>query len=87
MWLLNLHVSISILCFLIYFGFKSFFKKNIIENGWLEDKKSNFIIKLRRIINLLFASFIPILNLFIVFVILIMVFVDKTKLEELKKGD
>lgn len=73
MWLLKLHLSVSILCLLTFIGFKSVCRETLKKNGYLDDpkKKASYWI-----------FFIPILN--VISVIILFLTITKTK-DELQK--
>lgn len=72
MWLLKLHIGVSILCLLTFYGFKVVFRELFKQNGYLSDdnkgKKSFWIF------------FIPILNVSVVCLMLIMMTMTKDEL-------
>ena len=80
MWLLRLHIAVSILCLLTCDGFCILCKQGIEENGWKTEKKSLF----KRIINH-WIYFIPLMNFIAVIATFMMISVKKTKYEEFAK--
>ena len=75
MWLLKLHIAVSILCLLTFYGFRAVFKEALEQNGYFKEenktKKKGFWI-----------FFIPILNVAVVAVLFVMMTMTK---EELNK--
>ena len=74
MWLLKLHIAISILCLLTFYGFRTVFNELLEQNGYLKvkgQKKKGF-----------WLFFVPILN--VAFVVMLLVMLTTTK-EELNK--
>lgn len=74
MWLLRLHIAISILLLLAGEGTSIVFRKLIIKNGWEVSKG------IKRIINFIkrfFIYFIPLVNLIIVMAIFLQLFLGK----------
>lgn len=70
MWLLKLHIAVSILCLLTFYGFKIVFKEVLEQNGYLKDKKKN-----TKAGPWLF--FIPFLNVTIVLILFVMIGMTK----------
>ena len=75
MWLLKLHFSISVLCFLMYMGFRTVFKDKIKENGHLQDRSK------KKLSSWLFFI-IPVLNILLVITLFLMIVLKKSDLEE-----
>lgn len=73
MWLLHLHVAISILCLLIVDGFSIICRDSIKENGWTPEKKTPFI---KRILNH-WILFIPFMNFIAVITTFLMISMKK----------
>lgn len=71
MWLLQLHISISILCLLTVVGFIKLFKGTIKENGYISDGKKKSFFKL------IWVFSIPVLNIMMVIVVFIMLSTKK----------
>ena len=82
MWLLKLHFSISVLCFLTYIGFRTVFKEKMKENGYLQEKKKNKL-------SAWLLFFVPILNILLDITLFLMICMKKDELvkkcEELKE--
>lgn len=83
MWLLNLHFGVSVLCMLTFCGLKVVMKSVLVENGYTNGGKK------KSIIGLLWAFFIPIVNLLLVVIMFLMLSIPKdefnTLLNESKK--
>lgn len=75
MWLLKLHIGISILCLLTFYGFRTVFKEVLEQNGYLKEKKKPTITGW-------LVFFVPILN--VAAVVVLFVTLTMTK-EELNK--
>lgn len=75
MWLLKLHFSISVLCFLTYMGFRAVFKEKMKENGYLQEKK-------KRKLSTWLLFFVPFLNIMIVITLFLMIVMKKDELEK-----
>lgn len=75
MWLLNLHLAISVLCFITFWGFRITFYDLIKENGWMSGKSKNKTVKF-------WAPFIPILNVIFIIVLFIAIFTKKESLDK-----
>ena len=73
MWLLHLHVAISILCLLIVDGFSIIGREAIKENGWIPEKKTPFF---KRILNH-WILFIPFMNFIAVITTFLMISMKK----------
>ena len=80
MWLLKLHIAISVLCLLTCDGFCILGKQMIEDNGWKAEKKGLF----KRILNH-WIYFIPLMNFIAVIATFMMLTVKKTKYEEFAK--
>lgn len=78
MGLLKLHFEISVLCLLMFIGFREVWGEQIKENGWVKDdnKKNKGILKW-------LAFFVPFMNLLLVIAILIMVVIKKEDAEKI----
>ena len=74
MWLLGVHIIISILCFMAMVRIINMYKAEIIANGWLEGVKGRWT-------SLLYVL-IPVYNLLMVFVLMMMVFVKKVDFDK-----
>lgn len=72
MWLLKLHFSISVLCMLTFIGFKSVYKQQMKDNGWIDDEN-----KKKKRIFAYFMFFVPIMN--VLFVIMFLMIGMKKK--------
>lgn len=79
MWLIRLHIAISILCLITFLGFGKVFKETIRNNGWLLDKKE----KVKLVAWLVF--FVPIMNILMVLVMFLTIGMKKADFEELTK--
>lgn len=75
MWLLKLHFSISILCLLIFLGFKKLCNDTITENGYVYENNDNKS-------PAYWIFFIPVLNIIAVGVVFVMI---TTKREDFEK--
>lgn len=75
MWLLKLHFSISVLCFLTYMGFKAVFKDKMKENGYLQEKK-------KKKLSAWLLFFVPFLNIMLVITLFLMIVMKKDDLEK-----
>lgn len=75
MWLLKLHFSISVLCFLTYMGFRVVFKEKMKENGYLQEKK-------KKKLSTWLLFFVPILNIMLVITLFLMIVMKKDELEK-----
>ena len=42
MWLLKLHFSISVLCLLTFIGFRSVYREQILNNGYIPEIRINY---------------------------------------------
>lgn len=72
MRLLKLHFSISVLCMLTFIGFKSLYKQQMKDNGWIDEEK-----KKKKSIFAYFMFFVPIMN--ILFVIMMFLIIGMKK--------
>lgn len=79
MWLLRLHIAISILLLLTGEGAFIVFRKIVIDNGWEVSKGIKRIICF---IKRCLMYFIPLINFLIIITTLIMIFVKKEKYEK-----
>lgn len=75
MWLLKLHFSISVLCFLTYMGFRAVFKEKMKENGYLQEKK-------KKKLSTWPLFFVPFLNIMLVITLFLMIAMKKDDLEK-----
>lgn len=75
MWLLKLHFSISVLCFLTFVGFRAVYKDKIKENGYLQknDKKKN---------SSWLVFIVPFLNIFLVITLFSMILMKKSDFDK-----
>ena len=73
MWLLKLHFSISVLCLLTFIGFRSVYREQILNNGYIPAKKKR--------ISGYFLFFVPLLNVGSVLVLFSMISVKKKDLD------
>lgn len=80
MWLLKLHFSISVLCILTFIGFKSVYKQQIKDNGWVDEEK-----KKEKVIFSYFAFFVPIMNVLLVFIVFLMIGMKKKDFDKMCK--
>ena len=85
MWLLKLHIAISILCLLTFCGFRTVFKEVLEQNGYLKEKKKPTMTGW-------LVFFIPILNVATVVVLFVCITMTKEELtkwceEHKKKGE
>ena len=81
MWLLKLHIAISILCLLTCDGFQILCKQGIEENGWKSEKKNSLF---KRIINH-WIYFIPLMNFITVIATFMTIAVKKTEYDDFAK--
>ena len=79
MWLIKLHIAVSILCLITFIGFKIVSKETIKSNGWLSGQKGNILAYL--------AFFVPIMNVLMVLVLFLMIGMKKEEWERFKDGD
>ena len=79
MWLIRLHIAISILCLITFLGFVKVFKETIRNNGWLLEKKK----KVKLVAWLVF--FVPIMNIMMVLVVFLTIGMKKADFEELTR--
>ena len=70
MWLLKLHIAISILCLLTFYGFKTILKEVLEQHGYLKGEKKN-----KKAGPWVF--FIPILNVTLVLILFVMLTMTK----------
>lgn len=84
MWLLKLHFSVSVLCMLTFIGFKSVFKQQVKDNGWIDENK-----KEKKNIFSYFMFFVPIMNVLLVILMFLTIGMKKKDFdkmyEDLKK--
>ena len=78
MWLLKLHFSISILCMLTFVGFKSVYKQQMKENGWINEEK-----KKKKSIFAYFMFFVPIMNVLFVVIMFLMIGMKKKDFDKM----
>lgn len=79
MWILKIHISVSILLILMFKGFKTVFKDQIKENGWLNDKQKSSVFNY-------WLFFVPVLRWLLVISLFIMIFCTKNKLDEFQES-
>lgn len=79
MWLLKLHLAISILILITFLGFKWACKEQVIKNGWIDEKKK------KKFPNYL-PFFVPFLNVIMLISFFVMVGVTKEEFEKMKEG-
>ena len=79
MWLLELHIAISVLCLITFTGFSRIFRDKILSNGWIdgEIKKSG--------IKRWLIFFVPLLNLLMITVLFVMIIKTKQEVDEMTK--
>lgn len=85
MWILKLHIAISILIMIYVFGFRMIFRESINENWFKDKEKSKFFKKVAGRIKLALTCFIPIINIVTSIFLTLMVVTTKEQFEELKK--
>lgn len=78
MWLLKLHFSISVLCMLTFIGFKSVYKQQMKDNGWIDEEK-----KKKKSIFAYFMFFVPIMNILFVIIMFLMIFMKKKDFDKM----
>ena len=78
MWLLKLHFSVSVLCMLTFIGFKSVYKQQMKDNGWIDEEK-----KKRKSIFSYFMFFVPIMNILFVIIIFLMIGMKKKDFDKM----
>lgn len=78
MWLLKLHFSISVLCMLIFIGFKSVYKQQMKENDWIDEEK-----KKQKSIFAYFMFFVPIMNTLFVIIMFLMIGMKKKDFDKI----
>lgn len=78
MWLLKLHFSISILCMLTFVGFKSVYKQQMKENGWINEEK-----KKKKSIFAYLMFFVPIMNVLFVVIMFLMIGMKKKDFDKM----
>lgn len=69
MWLLGMHIVISILCFVAIVRIANTYKAEIVANGWLEGVKGRWT-------SLLYIL-IPVFNILMIFAVMMMTSVKK----------
>lgn len=79
MWLIRLHIAISILCLITFVGFKSVFKESIRNNGWLSEKKKKNVFAW-------LVFFVPIMNILMILAVFMMIGMKKADFDELVKA-
>lgn len=80
MWLIKLHIAVSILCLITFIGFWVVCKETIKSNGWLSDAKKGSVL-------VYLAFFVPIMNVLMVLVLFLMIGMKKEEWERFKDGD
>lgn len=78
MWLLKLHFSISVLCMLTFIGFKSLYKQQMKDNGWIDEEK-----KEKKSIFAYFMFFVPIMNILSVIIMFLMIYMKKKDFDKM----
>lgn len=78
MWLLKLHFSISALCMLTFIGFKSVYKQQMKENGWIDEEK-----KKKKSTFAYFMFFVPIMNILFVIIMFLMICMKKKDFDKM----
>lgn len=79
MWLLELHLVISVLCIITFIGFAKAYKEKIKENGWLSDGKKEVTISKH------VAFFVPLMNILLVMVVFMMIVMKKEDFENMSR--
>lgn len=76
MWIIKLHIAVSILSLISFYGFFIVCKEQIKKNGWMAEKKK------RKLVALL-AFFVPIMNVLMVLLLFVMIGVKQEEFEQL----
>lgn len=76
MWLIKLHIAISILCIITFIGFVKVCKETLKKNGWISETKKRNILKW-------LAFFVPIMNVILVFILFIAIGMTKEEFYKL----
>lgn len=77
MWLLKLHIAISILCFITFYGFAIVCEEQIRKNGWLSEEKK------KKKYKLLLVFLVPIMNFLVITILFLTILVRKEDFEAL----
>ena len=80
MWLLKLHIAISILCLLTFVGFKSVFKDKIKEHGYSTNEKKSTILDY-------WVFLIPLLNIAMTITVFVAISIKKEDLNRFKGSE
>ncbi len=78
MWLLKLHFSISVLCMLTGIGFRTVYRQQIKDNGWIDGGK----VKKKSIFGY-FMFFVPIMNILTVILMFVMIGMKKNDFDKM----
>lgn len=76
MWLLKMHLAISVLCFITYFGVIITCKSILKEKGWAF-KKQRFWFVITWSLNSIIFCMIPVINIFMAIMVVIMLGISK----------
>jgi len=76
MWLLKLHIAVSVLLIITFAGFSRVCKETIRQNGWLSEKR-------KKSYEVLLLFFVPIMNVLIVLLLFLMIGMKKEDFEAL----
>lgn len=80
MWLLELHIAVSVLCIVTFYGFVKVYKEQLKENGWLNNDKKKGVSKY-------IIFFVPLMNVLSVILLFVMIVTKKEDLENIRKLD
>ena len=86
MWILKLHVAVSILIILTFIGFRTVMHQVIIDNGWNKDKKHSFW-KSKYNPLAYWIFFVPVLRWICLAILFLECFCKKEKFDEFLKKD
>lgn len=80
MWLLELHLAVSVLCIITFYGFVKVYKEQLKENGWLNSE-------IKKGVSKYIIFFVPLMNVLSVLLLLVMIITKKEDLEDMRKLD